>query len=421
VPPAIELKYWRCAVSFRKIQNHRQSTPHGPARSCERNTLEKVARAKCSANLNTSNNNTRKVDNKMLKINHIPTLGLLVIACLTACGGGGGGSAPATTPGPSTPAPVVPVVLASTASTIVGTAPTPTYAAGTEELAVFNKLNAERLACGFGVLAQNASLDSAAKNHADWSIVNFKSGHTETASTPGFTGITAGDRAVVAGYSVANGSMVTEQIGTRVGTNTKAVQSLEILRGLLNAPYHLAGLVSGYRDVGIAVRNAIDAGNLSTERMILQISPAYKVGDGAQVLAASEVRTYPCQNSSDIAPALEGEDPNPVPGRNLSLNPLGSSVYIAVREGNTITITNSAMTNLTTGVPVSVRPAITLANDPNNIGTSRYLRSDQAFISADVALDPNTRYQVVINGTNNGAPFNRDFIFTTGLPTRTLP
>ena len=353
----------------------------------------------------------------MLKINHANTLGLLVVALLTACGGGGGGSTPAT----STPAPVTPVVAASTASTIVGTAPTPTYAAGTEELAVFNKLNAERLACGFGVLAQHANLDTAARNHADWSIVNGVSSHNETPGTSGFTGITPVDRAVAAQYSAANGSVVTEQTTTRGFTNTISGQSLGLLRGLLNAPYHLAGLMSGYKDVGISARNAVDAGVSSTQRIILQINPAYKVAAGPQLLEASEVTTYPCQNSTDIAPALFNEVPNPVPGRDLSINPLGSSVYIAVREGNTITITNSTMTNLTTGLPVPVRPAVTLLNDPNNVGTSRYLRSDQAFISADVALDPSTRYQMVINGTNNGVAFNRNFIFTTGSPTQFLP
>ncbi|MCX8520465.1 MAG: hypothetical protein ORN28_02875 [Rhodoferax sp.] len=43
-------------------------------------------------------------------------------------------------------------------------------------------------------------------------------------------------------------------------------------------------------------------------------------------------------------------------------------------------------------------------------------QSHQGYIVADAPLLPNTAYQVLINGTNNGAPFTSEF--TLGQATR---
>lgn len=338
---------------------------------------------------------------------------LSVLAALSACGGGGGGG---TTPAPAATGVVVAPVVISTASTIVISAPAPTYAAGSEELAAFNKLNVERTFCGFGALAQSAALDKAAKAHADWTIANnYTSGHFEVSGTLGFTGVTVSDRVVAAGYSTANLFTASDENTEVVGVNLKTGVGYSRVRGLLNAPYHAAGLMSGFRDVGFSVRNATDVASTFGARVMLQVNPAYKTTDGPQLLAANEVNTYPCDNSSDVEPNLLNESPNPVPGRDLAKNPLGSSVYIAVRDGNTITIGSATMTNLATGMPVTLRTAVTAVNDPNKPNGVSYLKSNQSFVSADSPLSPNTKHQVVVTGTNNGIPFNRNFTFTTGL------
>jgi uncharacterized protein YkwD len=338
---------------------------------------------------------------------------LLTFAALSACGGGGGGGN--TTPAAASVGVVAAPVVVSTASTIVATAPTPNYAGGSEELSAFNKLNAERTSCGFGALAQNALLDKAAKAHADYQLVNFHTGHFETVGIQAFTGVAAADRIIAAGYSTLNSFAATDEISDLIGTNVKTAMGGKAIRGLLNAPYHEAGLMSGFRDVGLSLRNATDAGSTFGPRVILQVNPAYKNIDGPQLIAANEIKTYPCDNSVDIEPILQDETPNPVPGRNLGSSPLGSSVYVAVRDGNTITITSATMTNLTSGVPLALRPAITAVNDPNKVNGVSYLKSNQAFISADAPLSANTKHQVTVTGTNNGAAFSRNFIFTTGL------
>ena len=338
-------------------------------------------------------------------------LTVLALAALAACGGGGGSTTPATTPVSSGPAiPVAPVV-----SNIVTTAPLSTYAAGTEELAAFSRLNAERNFCGFGVLAQNASLDKAALAHANWQIANNTFGHYETAGTPFFTGVMPIDRTTAAGYITSSGAVTDEIAGNAY--NVKTGFGEIGTRGLLNAPYHLPALFTGYRDVGISLRNSTDLGTASPYK-VLQFNLAYKAADGMQLFDPSEVKTYPCDGSVGMTPNMSGESPNPVPGRDLFTNPLGSTVYVALREGNVLKITGTTMTNMATGAPVTLRAPLTSTNDPNVTANGSYFRSNQALITADAAMTPFTRYQVTVNGTNNGVAFSRTFAFTTG-PTAT--
>ena len=338
-------------------------------------------------------------------------LTVLALAALAACGGGGGSTTPATTPVVSGPAiPAAPAV-----SNIVTTAPLSTYAAGTEELAAFSRLNAERNFCGFGVLAQNASLDKAALAHANWQIANNTFGHYETAGTVGFTGVYPEDRIVAAAYGAASSFSATDEIGFVVGQNTKLGYGNTGMRSLLNAPYHAAGLLKGYRDGGVSVRNDTDSSSTFGARLVLQVNLATKNTDGAQTVDNSTVLTYPCEGSVGVNKQLTNETPNPVPGRNLATNPLGSSVQVLIREGNTLAISGATMIKVATGASVLLRTPVTAANDPNTTANGSYLKSNQGFISADAPLDGNTKYQVTVNGTNNGVAFSRTFMFTTGL------
>ena len=337
-------------------------------------------------------------------------LTVLTLVALAACGGGGS-TTPATTPvSAGSTIPVAPAV-----SNIVTTAPLPTYAVGTEELAAFSRLNAERSFCGFGVLAQNAALDKAALAHANSQIANNYQGHYETAGTPFFTGIAPSDRVTAAGYGNRSGGVTEESSGNAY--NLKTGFGEIGTRGLLNAPYHLAGLLSGYREVGISLRNSTDLG-AAHQQKVLVFNPAYQAADGLQIFGPTDVKTYPCDGSFGITPNLSGESPNPVPGRSLFSSPLGSTVYVALREGNVLTITGTTMTNMATGAPVTLRAPLTSTNDPNVTPNGSYFRSNQALITADAAMTPFTRYQVTVNGTNNGVAFSRIFSFTTG-PTDT--
>lgn len=340
-------------------------------------------------------------------------LALVAMASLAACGGGGSSSTG--TSGVAVSNPVFTPAL-PTVGNIVTTFQTALYGVASEEAKAFTLLNAERSQCGFGTLAQNAALDKAALAHANWQIANNTAGHIESAGTPYFTGVNPIDRLTAAGYSsVAND--VSEDISGPGGSNTKVNVGTDAIRGLLNAPYHMASLMTGFREVGLSIRAAADIGLVfGGNTMVAELG--FKPADGPQVLGASDVKTYPCDGSTSIVPNLRNETPNPVPGRDLAKNPLGSSVYVAVTNANSLSITSSSMINVATGAAVTLRPTLTAANDPNAVdGGGYYFSANQAIITADAPLAPFTKYQVTINGTNNGVSFSRTFSFTTGATT----
>lgn len=356
-------------------------------------------------------------------------LSIVAAAALTACGGGSGGGTAAT---PTTPtvytancadltvktstisqsdaqAQCVPVVKPVTSS-IVPSVPGATYAAGSEELAAFNLLNAERNKCGFGLLKQNTQLDVSAKGHADWLLVNGDSaiGHYQTVGTPLFTGITPKEREAVAGYGA--GSFEASEVTAKIGITSKAGQGISRVRDLLNLPYHEIAMLRGYRDVGISVRDQFDLG-LMLNRTAANIDFGYTYAAGMQASPAGTLRTYPCDGSSGINRLMGQEIPSPVPERNIVASPLGTSIAVIGDVGTTLSITSASMINATTGASVTLRTPVMAASDPYG-GT--YLLSNEGYVLADASLDPLTSYKVTINGTNNSAGFATTFTFTTG-------
>lgn len=288
-----------------------------------------------------------------------------------------------------------------------------TYALGSEELAAFNLLNAERDRCGFGTLAQNALLDVAAIGHADYQNLNQLFTHVQDAvAYPlGFTGAQPADRVAAAGYTDAGG--VTDEMVRFTGSTLKSGLGTRGVRNLLSAPYHLRGLMDGYRDVGIAMRSSQDVGT-TTKLTYLQMNAAYKASAGPQLLAANAVNTYPCDGTTGVNRQLRNETPNPVPGRDLAVNPLGSIILVAVREGNTLLIDTAVMTEVQTGRNVTLRPPITAANDPYRNCQEGCYQPHQAYLAADVPLLASAAYGVAVTGSNNGVPFSRVFTFRTG-------
>lgn len=332
------------------------------------------------------------------------------VALLAACGGGGGGNSVSDpvsgaltvvdgVPVPARAAVTVPSLVAST------------YAAGSEERNAFDLLNFERNRCNFGLWNQQAPLDVAAKAHADYQILNSVVSHTETMATPGFTGKLPLDRVLAASYTDVGA--VTDEIVAYTGTTDKTGLGANGIRGLLNAPYHLRGLMGTYRDVGLSVRSSADL-SMSGPSVYLQIDAAYKSSAGPQVVGSNDVHTYPCEGSTGINNKLSNETPNPVPGRDLAVNPLGSVVYIAVNAGNTLTISSASMTRVSNGQAVTLRPAVTSANDPYGGCLEGCFKPNEAYVAADAPLQTNTAYQVLINGSNNTTAFSRIFTFTTG-------
>lgn len=332
---------------------------------------------------------------------------IALAALLAACGGGGSSTGVVTpTPTPSVPTPVV------VTSNIVTSVPTATYAAGSEELAAFALLNAERSHCGFGVLAQNTALDTAAKAHADWSLINNYYGHFEDSTVVnGFTGVTPQNRATAAGYSSLS---VTETLVGATGQPSVIGLGVNSVRELMAAPYHLFGMMSPYKDLGISVRSRSSVTPLVANGLSNTAVYDFGVATGAdyQTADATTVSTYPCDGVTGVKPSMKGEFPNPVPGRDLAANPLGQSMLVTVRRGQTLVINSASLINTATGASVTLRAPVTASNDPNNVlaAYGNYM----GYVAPDAALDANTSYQATISGTNDGAAFSRTFTFTTG-------
>lgn len=345
------------------------------------------------------------------------TILVTAAAVLSACGGGGSSSAPApTSPGPTGLPPGL-VITPSIPSVALATAvPTPTYPAGSEELAAFNKLNEERGACGFGLLKQDSRLDAAAKGHADWQTLNGYYGHYQVAGTTAFTGVTPEERVVQSGYASWGAFEVLDEGSLNFGTATKSgVGVLSVMR-LLNAPMHAIGMVSGATEVGIAIRSSTDVANSPTgPRVHGWFDLTHLTAIGIQEPPEQVLLTYPCEGRTGIVRQLTSEEPNPVPGRNLSANPLGSSVQLRVRQGQSLRLTTYAMSEVGTGASVVVRPPVGVAynNEPYPYTTGA-LGDHETWIAADAPLKALTPYQVSLAGTVNGVAFSRQFVFTTG-------
>ena len=335
-----------------------------------------------------------------------------VSAFLTGCGGGSSdsGALPATAPAQLAALPASP-----NPSTVTSVSAVQAYPADSEELAAYTLLNSERSRCGFGMLAVNAPLNAAAKAHADYQVINSLNSHLEDRRQfpEGFTGTDPAARVQAQGYTDLGG--VTDEFAfftfSGPAQPKRGIGELGI-RGLLNAPYHLNGLMSGYRDVGFAVRSNEDVGK-GLRGIFVQINAAYKAAAGPQLLGSTSVQTYPCDGTTGVNRQLTNETPNPVPGRDLRTNPLGSTVYIAAREGNRITITSAAMTQASTGQTVALRAPVTAATDPYGPCQTGCFEPHQAYIVPDGPLQPNTAYAVMVSGTNNGSTFSRNFTFST--------
>jgi len=330
-------------------------------------------------------------------------------ACLLACGGGGsGGGSTSSTPASSVVVSNPAVVATSVA--IVTTPPPSPSGYGMEELAAFNRFNGHRAQCGFGYLAPNAALDTSAANHLNWMVANNTVSHSEISGTTGYTGSTSQARMIAAGYT--SGTQYGEVLTGGTGI-AKTGFGLKGARILLAAPYHLAGLMASHRDVGISLKSG---GNLTSGADVAyagSTAVTWLVADMAasstnlpQLQSSSEVLTYPCQGITDTDYEVRAESPNPVPGRDLSTQPIGHPIFIQTLKGRSLVISSVTMTGPSGTVPLL--STMTSAKDPNSV-----LGSHQAMVIPSAPLTSNANYTVVISGTQGGSSFSKTFVFST--------
>ena len=299
-------------------------------------------------------------------------LAALVAALIAAgCGGGGDEAPPAALPAVS-----------------VGS---PSYAPGSPQRLAYDQLNAARLRCGFGALAQSAQLDQAAAAHGHYMNLNSEFGHGEDPGKPGFTGATPLDRARAAGYVPR---AVGEDLST--GGSFSGSTAADSIRNLMAAPYHAQSLLTGFSEVGLAW-NAV----ASLDTLVVDLG----VPAPAQLRPPPQgVATFPCEGTTDAVARGGNESPSPFPSDPDAQ--WGQPIIVAGPEA--LRLTSATITGPSGPVRLLVTYGAGATADPNGTFT------DGWFTVIPEVLQPGTSYAVAIDYTVAGAPGSARFSFTTG-------
>lgn len=271
----------------------------------------------------------------MMKHNQTLVMSALLAAVLVGCGGGGGGDNGGSNAGNAgngggTNAGQTQPPSNTSGPDLQNVVPAPTYAAGSQEQAAWEVLNQARQACGFGMLAQDARLDAAAKAHAKYLDLNPALGlaaHEENTGASGFTGKTSTDRARAQGYPYNAGESLA--VPTKYMTN------------LLATVYHGKHVLEPAQHVGLGFTSgewlAVETGNRLYQ----------KLGKGV-------VANYPCEGAKNVDATWGGEVPEPF--ADLAGAYKGTTIHLRSDVGSVLSITNLSIVRESSGQLASYRP-----------------------------------------------------------------
>jgi uncharacterized protein YkwD len=314
---------------------------------------------------------------------------------LSACGGSGGGGNTTVATTTTTTLPV---------STIVASVPAGTYGAGSDKQYAFDYLNTQRTVCGFGTIRQQLQLDQAAQSHANYFVTNnIGITHYENQALypSGYTGDYVNQREVAAGYNYASAG---EVITTTVLTYAPSYGEDAIME-FFAAPYHGYDQLLGFRDLGIGINTRND----------VVIDFGSTTMNSEQSLGWSDVVTYPCAGTTGVlSQTYADEVPAPISGRNLQFSPIGTPIYIKVRDSNTLTLNSYDLRIQGGSTPVTLIP-LSMSNDQNGV----FRDHSVMILMPNAPLAKNTTYVFTATGINtytwnNISPVNISFTFTTG-------
>lgn len=305
----------------------------------------------------------------------------------------------------------------------------PTYMRGSQEALAFAYLNAERSKCGFGMVAQSTALDSSAGKHGLYIRANpigpNNDPHLEVAGRTGFTAVWPIERAKLAGYLTDGGEVLENGTSHNAMRNLNLAPArdisqltLEAIKGLFGVPIHaMSGPLSAAVDVGMAttVTNVVDTSNIQNMDGNSFFEFGYgKTARGQLPPAGSDIRTYPCNSTTDLNPAFFGEWVGGIdifPGRNTNVAPLGAPLMVVGEVGKTLELASATITDVASGASLAIYTLRTKANDP----TASYYRSDSVgYVMADKPYIPGHKYVAVINGKSGGVAFSKTINFGVG-------
>lgn len=236
--------------------------------------------------------------------------------------------------------------------------------------------NAYRSAIGAPVVAGDAQLDAAARNHANYLILNRSGGHFEQVGNPGFTGYAPQDRASAAGF---RGYTVSEVV-TRLGDG---------VRVLWNAPYHRLGMMHP---------QAVAVGWSGMSRTVGDI--AYDFGR-----PAPDVLRSPAAGQTGVPTSWSGDE-YPAPQPADAAGPFGYPIMLVYSHGRRVDL-RGAQLSTPDGRPLAFY-----------VAPQEYETDYQVLVPRD-PLPPATRIHVRMDLTVSGEDLTNEWDFTTvALPAR---
>lgn len=338
-----------------------------------------------------------------------------VTLALAACGGGGGGddsanngTSPATPGAPASTLQYIPQITAMPANT---------YAIGSIESEAFSTINRLRSECGFGQLTQDTRLDSSASKHSAYMVENFTEyGHNQgNKAHPLYSGHTPNERMITEGYP-SDGSMSEGMFGGSMFNQMNLARAS--VASLMTAPYHGLDILSNRQNIGIGFQKKPDFTNHNLVVGTFNYgSPSNKDYQPiVQDLPSEDVLTYPCMGTQIHQVNFFGEVPDPLPGRNPYINPVGHPIYMVAKKGSNLTINSIKLTQQATGKDIPLMPA-RYSSSEKYPGTDQLFGHanimDWAFVFPDVGLERNTLYRVDLHATVSGKQMVKSFTFST--------
>jgi uncharacterized protein YkwD len=288
-------------------------------------------------------------------------------------------------------------------------------------------LNSLRAAAGMTPLQMDTELATAAYNHSNYLFLNNVTGHYESASGSGFTGVRPADRAVHAGYLSTS---VSENVSYGDSTVYGSIDSL------MSAIYHRFGfLQTDIDDIGVGIRSnfyTYDMGNSLLNALCAGSSysgggyyyfdvcadsgfrisqPDYEGAKSQLANANPAIIRWPAENARDIPPVFYEESPDPLPYHGVSGYPV-SVEFNETLAGGAVSVQDFAVFDDADSELAYAHRVLQPQDDYN----SRFSAYQFAVFPLD-RLGWGKTYRARIDYTLNGAPQSLSWHFTTrGLP-----
>jgi uncharacterized protein YkwD len=248
------------------------------------------------------------------------------------------------------------------------------------------RINTYRAWLGIAPIKRHPALDSAAQSHADYYRLNFGDPslagvglHQQSPDKPGFTGSSIADRARAHGY---DGRSTNENIGL----SGSMIYTVEWSIATVN--HRLPLLDPRYDDIGFG---AVNSNGVRIEVIMV----------GAQSWPDTSEPTWmhwPPDGTTGVWLDFWGEAPNPFPGASY---PVGYPITLKYYGPGEVAFHSAEL--YANGAPVPVNAST---------GTG-WLTSTTYMIAASSPLQPDTRYDVRVEATANGAAVTHAWSFRT--------